>query len=253
MHGITREVWTLVRASRDREAGDAPATPLAAAYCDLLDEVQSRGRLRLRVVNDIVAGASAGGLNGVFLARALITGQSLEPLTRLWLDGADVDTLLSADARPDRPLHQAVGRTDRLVRRPAERRGRPRDVGRGEGGGGRQAVAAGARAMVLSPVRGRHLHQPDPGRAGRHGDRAGRAAPAAAGSAAGPVRHRDRFPRPSAAAVPPLAALRGGAGASSGVRLPRLRRPAARLGRGAGARGPRHGELSGRLSARNGG
>ena len=100
MHGITREVWSLVRASRDREAGDPPATPLAAAYRDLLGEVQSRGRLRLRVVNDIVAGASAGGLNGVFLARALTTGQSLEPLTRLWLDSADVDTLLSADARP---------------------------------------------------------------------------------------------------------------------------------------------------------
>ena len=100
MHGITREVWSLVRASRDREAGDAPATPLAAAYRGLLDELDARADLRLRVVNDIVAGASAGGLNGVFLARALTTGQSLEPLTRLWLDSADVETLLSEDARP---------------------------------------------------------------------------------------------------------------------------------------------------------
>ena len=100
MHGITREVWSLVRASRDRAAGDRPAGPLAAAYHDVLAELESRAGLRLRVVNDIVAGASAGGLNGVFLARALVTGQSLEPLTRLWLDSADVETLMDEDARP---------------------------------------------------------------------------------------------------------------------------------------------------------
>ena len=49
---------------------------------------------------DIVAGASAGGINGIFLARAIATGQSLDPLTELWLKDADVDYLLDPDARP---------------------------------------------------------------------------------------------------------------------------------------------------------
>ncbi|MFM9673718.1 hypothetical protein, partial [Streptomyces galilaeus] len=44
--------------------------------------------------------ASAGGINGVFLAQALISGQSLEPLTKLWLETADVDVLLDPDAKP---------------------------------------------------------------------------------------------------------------------------------------------------------
>jgi hypothetical protein len=49
---------------------------------------------------DIVAGASAGGINGVFLAQAIHSGQSLDPLTDLWLERADVDVLLDPDARP---------------------------------------------------------------------------------------------------------------------------------------------------------
>jgi hypothetical protein len=56
--------------------------------------------VRLRVLVDILSGASAGGINAVFLAQALATGQSLEPLTRLWLARADSDVLLDPDARP---------------------------------------------------------------------------------------------------------------------------------------------------------
>ena len=48
---------------------------------------------------DIIAGASAGGINGIFLSQAIATGQSLDPLTDLWLDGADVDKLIDPKAR----------------------------------------------------------------------------------------------------------------------------------------------------------
>src|SRR3546814_9217814 len=67
---------------------------------DLLADLLARSGVRLRVLADIVAGASAGGINGIFLARALATGQSLDPLTELWLTDADVDRLLDPDARP---------------------------------------------------------------------------------------------------------------------------------------------------------
>lgn len=108
MHGVTKELWKLVRASRTfHDAADkglnGTETPLIgteAVYCRMLAHLEARHGLRLRVLSDIIAGASAGGLNGVFLAQAIHSGQSLEPLTRLWLDRADVDVLLDPDARP---------------------------------------------------------------------------------------------------------------------------------------------------------
>ena len=100
MHGVTKELWRLARASRayhDHPA--APVTGVESVYLDLLRHIESRHALRLRVLPDIIAGASAGGINGVFLAQAIHSGQSLEPLTELWLARADVDVLLDPDAR----------------------------------------------------------------------------------------------------------------------------------------------------------
>ena len=99
MHGITKEVWRLAAASRAFHDGGT-STGSGAVYHELLTEIAARSNVRLRVLADIVAGASAGGINGIFLARALATGQSLDPLTDLWLDDADVDKLIDPDARP---------------------------------------------------------------------------------------------------------------------------------------------------------
>jgi patatin-related protein len=100
MHGITKEVWHLARASRAAHAGERAEGASAAVYADLLAEIEEQGNTRLRILPDIVAGASAGGINGIFLAQAIASGQSLDPLTALWLDGADVETLIDADAAP---------------------------------------------------------------------------------------------------------------------------------------------------------
>ncbi|WP_227340202.1 patatin-like protein [Sphingopyxis sp. P8] len=99
MHGITKEVWRLAAASRAFHEGAVPDGS-GAAYHALLAAIDAKAGVRLRVFADIIAGASAGGINGIFLARALATGQSLDPLTDLWLDAADVDSLLDPDARP---------------------------------------------------------------------------------------------------------------------------------------------------------
>lgn len=100
MHGVTKELWHSARASRDFIGSNEPPAGTAGVYLRLLRELEKRHGLRLRILPDIVAGASAGGLNGVFLAQALHSGQSLEPLTRLWLERADVDELLDPDAKP---------------------------------------------------------------------------------------------------------------------------------------------------------
>ncbi len=108
MHGITKEVWHLARASKafhseggvDSQGETARASGSQSVYLDLLRHIEKHHGLRLRVLPDIIAGASAGGINGVFLAQAISSGQSLDPLTDLWLEKADIDVLLDPDARP---------------------------------------------------------------------------------------------------------------------------------------------------------
>lgn len=102
MHGVTKEVWHLARASTARRRpGQQHTAPsphrVEQVYAAMLDTIARRGGLNLSILPDIVAGASAGGLNSVFLAQAIQSGQSLEPLTRLWLERADIDQLLTRE------------------------------------------------------------------------------------------------------------------------------------------------------------
>ena len=99
MHGVTRELWHLARASRDYHSGRTPTGGIDAVYAELLAAIEEKHALRLRVLPDIMSGASAGGINAVFLAQAIHSGQSLEPLTDLWLEVADVDELTDPDAK----------------------------------------------------------------------------------------------------------------------------------------------------------
>ena len=99
MHGVTRELWQLSRASRDYHAGAPDRGGVHQVYHDLLAHLQQEDGLKLRVIPDIMSGASAGGINAIFLAQAIYSGQSLEPLTDLWLENADVDRLTDPDAK----------------------------------------------------------------------------------------------------------------------------------------------------------
>ncbi len=100
MHGITKEIWRLVCASRAFHDGAQPADGSQGVYAELLAEIEAQGGLRVRVLADIIAGASAGGINGIFLGQAIATGQSLDPLTDLWLSAADVEALIDTDSAP---------------------------------------------------------------------------------------------------------------------------------------------------------
>jgi len=100
MHGIAKEIWHLARASRAFTAGEATERASEAVYRRLLESIEGQAELRLSVLVDIIAGASAGGLNGIFLAQAISGGQSLDPLTDIWLEQADVEQLVDPLARP---------------------------------------------------------------------------------------------------------------------------------------------------------
>lgn len=49
----------------------------------------------VRFVIDVITGSSAGGINGVFLAKALANNQEIERLKQLWLDEGDFNKLLN--------------------------------------------------------------------------------------------------------------------------------------------------------------
>ena len=117
MHGITKEILKLARASsavhgiRDRakrrianffDVRD-PADPefdTEAVYFDLIRDIGQT--LELRVIVDIVAGASAGGINSAMLARALSHDLPMRHLRDLWLGNADVTELLAPEAKARR-------------------------------------------------------------------------------------------------------------------------------------------------------
>jgi patatin-related protein len=99
MHGLTKELHRLAKASVLFEQGLVEhASPSEAVYCDLLAWLQRTDahHLRTRVVIDIIAGTSAGGINGVCLAKALAQNLSQDDLRDLWFQRGDVDLLLRA-------------------------------------------------------------------------------------------------------------------------------------------------------------
>ena len=100
MHGVTKEVWKLARASRAAHGHDDRTEGSEQVYFRLLRHIEQERELKLRMLPDILTGASAGGINAVFLAEAVHSGRSLEPLTELWLATADVDRLIDPDAKP---------------------------------------------------------------------------------------------------------------------------------------------------------
>lgn len=101
MHGVTKEIWHLARASRAYHCpGGEVLEGVTGVYRDFLEEIEKTSHLRLRVLPDILTGASAGGINAVFLAQAIHSGHSLEPLTDLWLENADVSELMDPEAQP---------------------------------------------------------------------------------------------------------------------------------------------------------
>jgi patatin-related protein len=88
IYGVARELFNLVKATADPNS--TPAGGTEKIYRELADE------LGAKFVVDILSGTSAGGINAVFLAKALANSQGIEHLEELWLEKADIDVLINA-------------------------------------------------------------------------------------------------------------------------------------------------------------
>ena len=113
MHGITKEIHRLAVASKafERDPSESPFADgtIEDVYWDALAERARRDDgVRTRVVVDVIAGTSAGGINGIILAKAIARNLSQDALRDLWLGKGDIKKLLALPRLPTLPLRLAV-------------------------------------------------------------------------------------------------------------------------------------------------
>lgn len=114
INGVTQELFSLVRATapRRRSTIEEPLTELHHDDDELsgtervyrrlgkvhgADDIAAalEGPVRTRFVVDIVSGSSAGGINGIYLGKALANEQDFASLRDLWVEKGDVGALLN--------------------------------------------------------------------------------------------------------------------------------------------------------------
>ena len=95
MHGVSKELLKLVRASKIlhevgadraatmpyRESPDQRDADTEAVYFELLKRINKH--CHFRVVIDVIAGASAGAINGVMLGKAIVDDGELDAQTSM--------------------------------------------------------------------------------------------------------------------------------------------------------------------------
>lgn len=103
MHGVTKEIQKLVVAAaafeQSRDANPFPEGRSEHVWWELLRRLDEQGpvarrRVPTRVVVDIVSGTSAGGINGICLAKALAVNRWQDELKSVWFRRGDIGTLL---------------------------------------------------------------------------------------------------------------------------------------------------------------
>ena len=86
MNGVSQELFNLVRATAE---GVEPRCEVEEVYRKLGE------RLGSRFVIDVLSGTSAGGINAVYLAKALTNDADMRGTADVWVDEGNADTLIN--------------------------------------------------------------------------------------------------------------------------------------------------------------
>ena len=112
INGVAQELLRLVRSTAQNDSGKA-FTGTENIYREvsylLADEGNGKANANAsvpptRFVVDILSGTSAGGINGIFLAKALVNGQDMDKLQDLWIKEGDIETLINDKRSIEKPL-----------------------------------------------------------------------------------------------------------------------------------------------------
>lgn len=133
IHGVAQELLRLVRAT---SGADVDSDAVAQIYREMSDRVRDQDqpdqRCPTRFVIDVLSGTSAGGINAVFLAKALaIRSKDLENLRQTWLETADMDKILNRRGSPTRSLLNGNWMYQKLYKAFNDMNTGPRDEARG--------------------------------------------------------------------------------------------------------------------------
>lgn len=124
INGVAQELLHMVRSTVTTEDGDTPLftcmqlSPSERVYRKLsyllagkpLNELEGclkgNAPITRKFIIDIISGTSAGGINGIFLAKALANSQSITNLEKLWVTEGDLSQLINDSKSQERPLTQ---------------------------------------------------------------------------------------------------------------------------------------------------
>jgi patatin-related protein len=117
MYGVADEIYRLVRATAPVPTNGMPDEPRALAFPEATgteavyrrigqllpipegdpqpDPPPTDAPVRTRFLVDLIAGTSAGGINGICLAKALANETRLDSLKKLWLEQGDLAKLMN--------------------------------------------------------------------------------------------------------------------------------------------------------------
>lgn len=122
INGVAQELLHLVRSTVTTVEGDEPffkytqLSPservyrklsylLAGKPCNELDDcLKSNAPITIKFIIDIISGTSAGGINGIFLAKALANSQSITNLEKMWVTEGDLSQLINDRKSKEKPL-----------------------------------------------------------------------------------------------------------------------------------------------------
>lgn len=96
IHGVAQELYSLVRATAwdDAQNNYVIADPNDLKGAELVYRALGE-TLKTKFVVDILSGTSAGGINAVYLAKALVNNQSIQGLKDLWVNEGDISLLVN--------------------------------------------------------------------------------------------------------------------------------------------------------------
>jgi hypothetical protein len=105
IYGVVFEVQRLLKASALHQGRSTPGADPSPTYLEALRDAGLSG-----AVVDLISGTSAGGINGILLAKAISAGADVGEVEDLWLEGGDIGSLLNSvdDAEPGSLLSSEV-------------------------------------------------------------------------------------------------------------------------------------------------
>jgi len=85
-------------------AADGAGKTVAERLAEAEKNLAENKTIRTRFVVDILSGTSAGGINGIFLGKALANSQDMSGLENLWVKEGDVRTLINDKSSVEGPV-----------------------------------------------------------------------------------------------------------------------------------------------------